>query len=197
MLKIGAIIKELRVGNGLTQIQLGKQISLAESTISLYESGKRIPELATVERLADLFNVTTDYLLGRTKDKKASKLSIGKIKFQDKLETKENSLDYQVKSNFAKRLKSIRKSKKMTQSDLAKLLDYDRQTISNWENGHTLPNMVVIEKIAVVLEIDYDFLVGLPAFIVSAEDILLLKKIKGMPEKTKKIIYDFIDMPLG
>ena len=197
MLKIGAIIKELRVGNGLTQIQLGKQISLAESTISLYESGKRIPELATVERLADLFNVTTDYLLGRTKDKKASKLSIGKIKFQDKLETKENSLDYQVKSNFAKRLKSIRKSKKMTQSDLAKLLDYDRQTISNWENGHTLPNMAVIEKIAVVLEIDYDFLVGLPAFIVSAEDILLLKKIKGMPEKTKKIIYDFIDMPLG
>ena len=48
--------------------QLGNEIGVAESTISQYESGKREPDYATLIRLADYFNVSVDFLLGREND---------------------------------------------------------------------------------------------------------------------------------
>lgn len=62
---LGKNIKSLREKTGLNQRQLGEKLSLAESTISLYESGKREPDNATLIRIADLFAVTTDVLLGK------------------------------------------------------------------------------------------------------------------------------------
>ena len=59
-------LKELRLNNGLTLKELGSYIGMAESTVSLYESGKREPDLLTVQKIADYFNVSTDYLLGKT-----------------------------------------------------------------------------------------------------------------------------------
>jgi transcriptional regulator with XRE-family HTH domain len=49
----------------LTQFHLGEKIGVAESTISLYESGKREPDIATLNNIADFFGVSIDYLLGR------------------------------------------------------------------------------------------------------------------------------------
>ena len=62
-------LRELRQNAGLTMKQLGKQLNLAESTISLYESGKRAPDLETVKAFAIYFNVSVDYLLGLTDEK--------------------------------------------------------------------------------------------------------------------------------
>lgn len=64
MLNIGNIIRELRKEHGLTQTQLAKEISSSQDTISLWELGKSNPDLESVVKLAKLFNVTTDYLLG-------------------------------------------------------------------------------------------------------------------------------------
>ena len=59
-------LKELRLKTGLTLRELGSYIGMAESTVSLYESGKREPDLLTVQKLADCLNVTIDYLLGKS-----------------------------------------------------------------------------------------------------------------------------------
>lgn len=64
---LGTNIKKLRTNSGLTQAQLGEKLGLAESTVSLYESGKREPDNKTLINIADFFGVTTDSLLGRTK----------------------------------------------------------------------------------------------------------------------------------
>lgn len=56
-------IRELRLKKGLTMKQLGEILSVAESTISLYERGKRQPDFETLKRIADFFGVTIDYLL--------------------------------------------------------------------------------------------------------------------------------------
>lgn len=66
--KLGFTIRKLRDTYGLTQLQLGEKIGVAESTISLYESGKREPDISTLELIANFFKVTIDYLLGRTDD---------------------------------------------------------------------------------------------------------------------------------
>lgn len=58
-------LKELREGKKLTQSQLGEQIGAKKSAISLWESGKRQPDKDTLIRLAALFGVSVDYLLGR------------------------------------------------------------------------------------------------------------------------------------
>lgn len=61
---LGNRLQILRREKGLTQAHLGSFFNLAESTISLYESGKRSPDYDTLKRLASFFNVSLDYLLG-------------------------------------------------------------------------------------------------------------------------------------
>lgn len=61
-------IKKLRVQNGFTQSQLGDAIGVSKVSVSGYESGKRVPDLSTLIRLADTFEVSVDfYLEERTK----------------------------------------------------------------------------------------------------------------------------------
>ncbi|MEK3688808.1 helix-turn-helix domain-containing protein [Paenibacillus sp. FSL R10-2736] len=58
-------IKKLRIQNGLTQSQLGDAIGVTKVSISGYESKKRIPDVNTLIRLADYFEVSVDFLIGR------------------------------------------------------------------------------------------------------------------------------------
>lgn len=62
----GNRLRLLREEKELTQIDLAKTLSIANSTISQYEAGNRMPDAHMLERLATFFNVSVDYLLGRT-----------------------------------------------------------------------------------------------------------------------------------
>ena len=64
----GARIRELRKKSGKTMKEFGKIFSLAESTISGYETEARKPDIDIFQKFADYFNVSVDYLLGRTND---------------------------------------------------------------------------------------------------------------------------------
>lgn len=59
-------LKELRKKEpGLTQEVLAKQLGIAKSTLASYEQGKRQPDFQTLDQIAQRFDVTTDYLLGK------------------------------------------------------------------------------------------------------------------------------------
>lgn len=60
-------LKMLRLARGLTQQELAKQLGLSPVTISGYELGLREPSIEMLERIADYFGVSVDYLLGREK----------------------------------------------------------------------------------------------------------------------------------
>ncbi|KIL74180.1 helix-turn-helix domain-containing protein [Bacillus badius] len=62
----GARLRELRKKKKMTMKELGAKFSLAESTISGYENGNRKPDLELINAFADFFEVSVDYLLGRT-----------------------------------------------------------------------------------------------------------------------------------
>jgi transcriptional regulator with XRE-family HTH domain len=51
-----------------TQEFVANKIGVARVTYTAYENGTKIPPIETVNRFADFYNVTTDYLLGRTDD---------------------------------------------------------------------------------------------------------------------------------
>ena len=67
MPSFGEILCELREDRRLTQTQLARELHMAPTTISSYETGKIQPPPDKLISLADYFQVTTDYLLGRTK----------------------------------------------------------------------------------------------------------------------------------
>lgn len=70
---LGKKIRKLRIERGYTLKQLGEMLNLGESTISMYETGKRNPDYDTLTKIAEIFNVTTDYLLGRTNEPNPNK----------------------------------------------------------------------------------------------------------------------------
>lgn len=58
----------IRKQRGFNQLDVAKYIGVDRTTYSNYETGKRDPDTDTVVKLANLFDVTTDYLLGNTDD---------------------------------------------------------------------------------------------------------------------------------
>lgn len=66
MATLGGRLAELRREKDFSQAELANRLKLGQSTIAMYESDKRQPDPATLQRLADFFQVTTDYLLGRS-----------------------------------------------------------------------------------------------------------------------------------
>ena len=58
-------LKELRKSRGLTQTEVAKQIGISQNSYSYWENGKVKIDNNSLKRLADLFNVTVDYILDR------------------------------------------------------------------------------------------------------------------------------------
>ncbi|MFD2116392.1 helix-turn-helix domain-containing protein [Paenibacillus yanchengensis] len=69
---LGSRLKNLRTSHKLTQKQLAEKVNVTHVSISGYESGNRSPDTETLQSLADFFDVSVDYLLGRTDDSSTS-----------------------------------------------------------------------------------------------------------------------------
>ena len=61
----GDRLRKLRQEFGLTQRELANKLNLSHSTIGLYEQNRRDPEYNILCKLADLFDIDLDFLLGR------------------------------------------------------------------------------------------------------------------------------------
>lgn len=57
------MMRKLRKDKNMTMKQLGQIIGVSESTISLYENGKREPDYETMLKIAEVFDVSLDYLI--------------------------------------------------------------------------------------------------------------------------------------
>jgi len=62
-------IKDLREDNDITQKDLAERLNIAKSTLSGYENGTSEPSFQILFKIADIFHVSLDYILGRTNDK--------------------------------------------------------------------------------------------------------------------------------
>lgn len=65
----GDRLKELRLQNGMTQKELGDKIGITKSVVSFYELRERTPSPEVLVKLAAIFHVSSDYLLGIEKGK--------------------------------------------------------------------------------------------------------------------------------
>ncbi len=67
MMKIfGKRLAELRKQNKITQRDMAQKLGIAQPSYIRYEQGKAQPTFENLIKIADIFDVSTDYLLGRT-----------------------------------------------------------------------------------------------------------------------------------
>lgn len=82
MKSLGHRIKYLREKNNISQIEFSKKIGVSNTVLSRYESGDRKPDYETLQLIADFFEVSTDYLLGRTDTSEPSTVEKEEVEFQ-------------------------------------------------------------------------------------------------------------------
>lgn len=68
-METGRIIKNLRNEKRLSQRELAKILHVSQQTVTSWEIGRSDPSSSALEALSDYFNVSADYLLGKTKAK--------------------------------------------------------------------------------------------------------------------------------
>ena len=122
MKKIGERIKLLRKENNYTQEQFGDIFGLVKSTVSLYESGKSNPDDEIKQKIADHFDVSIDWLLGRTEERSTVDKIINKNK-QKEVEFEELFDRFNI---YFEGKKLSRKDKKSVLSFLHMLRDREK-----------------------------------------------------------------------
>jgi len=80
---LGERIRESRLKNNMTQQVLADLLHVSKTTISGYENNTKTPSIYNLEKLANTFNVSIDYLFGRDFDLIAEDSNIKKISKQD------------------------------------------------------------------------------------------------------------------
>ena len=99
-------IKELRDEKNISQLELAKKLNLTQQSISLYEKGDREPSIDVLKSIANFFNVSLDYLLGKS-DVRNVNDDIEKFRFAYHKET-EGMTDEEIKDalRFYKEMKN-------------------------------------------------------------------------------------------
>lgn len=91
---LAARLRELRARRGFTQDHVAKRLGCHESAVSRWESGSRFPTGEDLVALADLFEVSTDDLLGRAKQFAASGAALVDIRLLERLAAAETVAEF-------------------------------------------------------------------------------------------------------
>ena len=116
-------LKLLRENKKISNKELADALNVDVATISNYESGRRNPKNETLLQLADFFNVSIDYLLGRTDDEQ---VAIYRSEYKDL------PLEIQVDKNYLSKLTPVYVAKLLEALeeagfDLNKILNSNRK----------------------------------------------------------------------
>ena len=142
IMPISKILKEVRTYDLYSQQYIADMLNIQRGTYACYESNKRIIPLKHLNTLANFYNLSIDYLLGLTDNKKAFK----------KVE-----LDIEKSS---KNLKLVRNELGLTTRDLSKSLNVENSTISDYENGVYFISTHACYDLARKYNISVDWLLG-------------------------------------
>ncbi len=135
----------LRNKKEISQREMAKILQVSKSTYARWETQEEIIPLYHLTNFCEYFKVSMDYILG-----------ISNI-------NKYHNYDYKKKidkTTIGNNIKLVRKKNKLTQKDLAKILNTSQSTISAYENGKTLVLTAFIYSLATQFNLSVDKLCG-------------------------------------
>lgn len=190
-------LAEIRKKSGLSQSGLAKQIGYSQNMISQWENGLRDPNTQTLIILANFFNVTIDYLLGRTANTLECQNNI------DKTYNKRSEFSVSIGSKIV----MLREQKGLTQYELAEKAHISKSVMNRIELGTRSIRDYELISFAKILGVTVDFLLNLtpsdikdnfvPSIKYSSKENLLIKKYRQLSDNDQEYINDFIDLRLA
>lgn len=132
-------LTKLRVENKCSQTEIADYLHITRQAYNHYETGKRIPTLETIKKLANFYNVPADIFLSNDN------------KVNNKLDCTDNKI-------IGNRISELRKENQVTQVQLAKMLGVSQQTISKYENGSREPDNATLLKLSKMFNVTIDYL---------------------------------------
>lgn len=100
--KVKDILRLERIKRGWTQEDVAKKLNIARASYAKYETGDNLPTTENIVKLADLYNVPTDYLLCRTTDFK----TVSKKSFNQGMQLGEDIADKLMQKKRIRKKKS-------------------------------------------------------------------------------------------
>ncbi len=137
------VIEDLRKYEGISQIEIAKILNISKSTYSNYKRYDRTMPLEHINKLANFFNISIDYIFGLSQVKNYLIIN--------------NDLN---KGVIGKNIQQLRKDKKITQQKLAEIMGTTQSTISAYEKGDTLILTQFLYAICNKYKISADYLLG-------------------------------------
>ncbi|MDE5601667.1 MAG: helix-turn-helix domain-containing protein [Clostridia bacterium] len=134
-------LNELIIEKDLTQSKLAESINVEPSTISRYLSKQNIPEIDILIRIADYFNCSVDFLIGRTEIVSSSKT-------------------YNECPQFSIQFKKLIKRLGVSRYELQKTTKISKSIMYYWETGINQPSIENLIKIADKYDYTLDFILG-------------------------------------
>lgn len=136
-------IKNLREEHQLKQDDIAHMLGIKRSTYTSYEIGRDTIPIKHLNELCNYFNISIDYALGLSDIKRYPnyRLEIDKELLQ-------------------KRLKLLRREQKLTQEEIAKVLNTSRSTWTGYEAGKYLISTLSLYELAKRYHYSMDFLLG-------------------------------------
>ncbi|WP_257140847.1 helix-turn-helix domain-containing protein [Lactococcus lactis] len=125
-------LKELRLERGLTQQKVADRLNVSQPNYRRWETGERSPSSETLKKLADFFNVSTDFLLGRYET------------LQPKI--------------FYKRLVKLAKERKLTLWEVESNMGYPNNYLNSFQFKE--PNKKIITELSKYFSVNEDYLSG-------------------------------------
>ena len=171
MSNIGEKIKELRTESGTTQLQLGEYAGCSGQVISNIERGYSKPTPEQLIKIAEYFNIPTDYLLGKDDCRWIA------------------DAPYSRSDTLSKRISERIHYLQMDVSSLAKAAGLDEATCSSIISGNTKPNIDILLKISRALQTTTDFLSGAVDYataVSSEEEQDILLYYRGMDKSHRR-----------
>ncbi len=95
--------------------------------------------------------------------------------------------------SFGKRLVIARKKKKLTQDDLAAALNTKAPVIGRYERDEMKPSIEAATKLAQLLEVSLDWLVGTTDAELDTATINRIQDINKLSQKDKELVFEFLD----
>lgn len=103
----GGRLKELRLEKKINQAELGEIIGISPSTVGMYEREQRFPDKDTLSKIADYFEVSVDYLLGRTNERNIKNVTEDMDEDIRMIQRARNNMDKKDREKMIKVLKTM------------------------------------------------------------------------------------------
>lgn len=171
MNNIGIRIKQLRKESGILQSELGEAACCSGQVISNIERGYSKPTPEQLIKIAEYFNIPTDYLLGKDDCRWIA------------------DAPYSRSDTLSKRISERMRYLQMDASSLAKAADLDETMCNSIISGDTKPNIDTLLKIARTLQTTTDFLSGAVDYataVSSEEEQDILLYYRGMDKSHRR-----------